>query len=431
MVDVEGVLPHLEMLARAPVEFAMHFGLDVLPDIPGILMIRGARQYGKSTWMEGQIRKTVQEFGPGSALYLNGDEIATAPDLAVRIRELVPLFGSSCPVRRLFIDEITAIKDWERGLKQVVDAGELSSVLVITTGSRATDLRRGEERLPGRKGRLERTSYIFTALPYSEFSRVAGEELGDWKPWAYLLGGGCPAALAEIISEGALAEYIVTMIRDWMMGEVVASGRDRASLLSVMQTMLARGASPLGQARLAREAGLANNTVAAGYVEALSDLLCVASSHAWDPSRKVVIRRKPAKYHLINTLAAVAWSPDRLRSPAEFEFLDPGVQGTWIEWLVAQEIFRRRAVIGDQLPEMMSHWQGGGHELDFVIDEERFIEVKRGSCSPMDFSWFPRTFPRAKLLVIGQGRFEAGPVRGITLEEYLLGEGFPDVGRDG
>lgn len=52
--------------------------------------------------------------------------------------------SSRCAVRRLFIDEITAVADWERGLKRVIDRGELRSVLVVTTGSRATDLRRGK-----------------------------------------------------------------------------------------------------------------------------------------------------------------------------------------------------------------------------------------------------------------------------------------------
>jgi predicted AAA+ superfamily ATPase len=47
---------------------------------------------------------------------------------------------------------------WEKSIKRLIDAGELNRVLLVTTGSKATDLRRGFEKLPGRKGKLSRSS---------------------------------------------------------------------------------------------------------------------------------------------------------------------------------------------------------------------------------------------------------------------------------
>jgi hypothetical protein len=91
--------------------FRLSFGLDALPESPGMILLRGARQYGKSTWLEQQIAATTRRFGPGTAFYLNGDEIAEANGLTEAIRELVPLFRRGAPVRRRFIDEITAIRD--------------------------------------------------------------------------------------------------------------------------------------------------------------------------------------------------------------------------------------------------------------------------------------------------------------------------------
>jgi predicted AAA+ superfamily ATPase len=422
ITDIPGVCPHLDQLARSPVVFRVSFGLDSLPEEPGVILVRGARQYGKSTWLEAELRRTVEEHGAGSGLYLNGDEIRDAEELAERIRTLASLFAGKAPVRRLFIDEITAVKGWERGLKRVLDAGELRSVLVVTTGSKATDLRRGSERLPGRKGRLGRSSYIFAPLPYAEFERVAGDALGAGCLVAYLLSGGCPAACAEIATGRRIPEHVVTMIRDWMIGECSSTGRDRASLLAVVQTILARGGTPLGQARLAREAGLANNTVAAGYVELLADLLCVSICHAWDASRRVAVRRRPAKYHLTNLLAAVSWGASRMRTTDDFHSLDPGAQGRFAEWLVAQEIFRRRAVGGEEMPEQMLYYQSREREIDFVLDDGTFLEVKRGATSPMEFAWFPRSFPGSRLVVIGREGFEAGPIVGITLERFLRGD---------
>ena len=66
-IDRAGVLPHLDSLSRSEFTFQVDFGLSSFPEGPGVLLIRGPRQYGKSTWLEGEIRRTIREHGPGSA----------------------------------------------------------------------------------------------------------------------------------------------------------------------------------------------------------------------------------------------------------------------------------------------------------------------------------------------------------------------------
>jgi len=95
--------------------------------------------------------------------------------------------------------------------------------------------------------------------------------------------------------------------------------------------------------------------------------MCLGSATAWDHQRKIAIRRKPAKYHFTNLLAAVSWAPSHPDSVSEFRSLTPQCQGAWLEWAVAQELWRRAAVAGEDFPERMYYWQGGGHELDFVL----------------------------------------------------------------
>ncbi len=415
----ERLFPHIEDLKTVPYVFKIDFGLDVLPMEPGIVLIRGARQYGKSTWLEQQLLQTVREFGPGSAYYLNGDEIVNERALQNAIRELLPLFGTDARVQRIFIDEITAVRNWQRVLKGLVDAGELRGVLVVTTGSKASDLRRGGERLPGRKGRLSRTTYLFTPVSYREFRRVCGQRLGEKTLHAYLLTGGSPIACAHI-AQGRLPEYVVEAVKDWIYGECAYVGRQRSSLLAVMECLIRYGGAPLGQAKLAREAGLANNTVASGYIQLLADLMCVSSSFAWDPSRKIKLRRKPCKYHFCNTLVALAWHPATIRTVADFECLSPDLKGMWYEWAVAQELWRQAALTGVEFPEEMSHWQSDKHEIDFVIDGKRFLEVKSGRTTPIEFAWFRKAFPKASLEVISRTGYRTGGVVAITLEEFLL-----------
>lgn len=421
-VDEPGLFPRLEALQAAPFRFTPRFGLDKLPQQPGLILVRGARQYGKSTWLEEQIRRTVTEFGPGTAFYLNGDELGRSRDLVEAIRTLLPLFSNRAPVRRLFIDEITAIDDWETGLKRLFDSGELRDVLVVTTGSKAADLRHGSERLPGRKGRLDRTAYLFAPISYAEFHRVCGGELGSDTLAAYLLSGGSPLACAELAANRRLPEYAIEITRDWIFGECAASSRSRAALLGVFECLHRFGGTPVGQAKLAREAGLANNTVAAGYIELLMDLLCVAAAHPWDASKGRVNRRRPCKYHFTNTLVAVAWHPARIRSLADYRALPAEERAKFAEWLVAQELWRRAAVRGEEAAEQMPFWQTAGHEIDFIATPQAAVEVKLGSTNPMEFAWFPRTFTRASLAVIGNDRWRAGSLEGMTLEDFLLAD---------
>ena len=418
-LDLPGLFPRLEALTEATAVFRLEFGLNELPTEPGLILVRGARQFGKSTWLEGVLRDTAARYGPGSALFLDGDYLRDADHLAAELSRLAGAFRRDAPVRRLFVDEITAIAGWEQGIKRVLDRGELRRVLVITTGSRAADLRHGAERLPGRKGRLDRSSYLFLPIPYSEFLRAGGHALGPRALGSYLLSGGSPLACGEFLRAGRLTEWVVDVVRDWVQGECARSGRSRRSLVAVMEQLHRHGATPFGQTKLAREAGLANNTVAAGWIDMLSDLLCVGTSPAWDASRRAEVPRKPAKFPFLNLLAAGVWAPDAPRSAEDLDRLDPERQGVWYEWAVAQELFRRAALLGKVEPERIPYWQGGDHEIDFVLADNRFVEVKRGRATALDFAWFRKVFPGGELTVVCTTPFEADHVTGVTLDSFL------------
>jgi predicted AAA+ superfamily ATPase len=218
---------------------------------------------------------------------------------------------------------------------------------------------------------------------------------------------------------GRLPEYVPEMIRDWISGECAASGRQRSALVAVVEQLLRHGGNPLGQAKLAREAGLANNTVAAGFVELLADLMCVGVAWEWDASRRVRLRRKPAKFPFINLLAAVAWHPARPRSIDDLEALPAASRGAFLEWLAAQEVWRRAAIRGGEFPEQLAWWRSQDHEIDFVLDDGDFLEVKAGQTSPLEFAWFSHRFPRGRLTVLTTTPFETERVRGLTMEQFL------------
>ena len=419
-LDTPGLFPRLAQLQASPYIFKMDFGMKTLPLEPGMLLIRGARQYGKSTWLEQQLYHTVQQFGGSSAFYLNGEYLLSTARLEQALQDLIPAFSKHAAVKRIFIDEITAIPHWELVLKRMVDSGLLAEVLVVTTGSKATDLRRGAEKLPGRKGKLARTNYLFTPVSYREFHRVCYEHLQEKTLISYLLSGGSPIACTEIATQGIIPEYIIQLVRDWVDGEIAATGRSRSALLNIMEVIFRFAGTPVGQLKLAREAGLANNSVAHAYIEILNDLGCVVPAYPWDQHRKNLILRKPCKYQITNVLSALAYHPQRIRSIEDFLILPEKTQGLWYEWLIAQELQRRAALQGEALLAPLAFWQNKEHEIDFVVADHEFIEVKRGKSTALHFGWFTHQFPGEQLTVINSQVFATSSIQGIMMEDFLL-----------
>lgn len=421
-IEHPSLFPHLTRLQESPFIFNMEFGLDELPREPGVVLIRGARQYGKSTWLESQLKQSVMEYGVGSTFYLNGEHILLANQFQQQLEAIHAAYSKDAAIKRLFIDEITAIEQWEMVLKRVIDSGLFRDVLIVTTGSSATDLRRGAERMPGRKGKLSRNKYIFTPIAYKEFKRVCGDRLGEKTLLTYLISGGSPIACSELAQYGILPDYVLDLVRDWVDGEIARGGRSRSSMWNIMQVLHRLGTSPIGQSKLAREAGLANNTVAQGYIDVLHDLACAMPAYPWDADKKIMIKRKQCKYHFTNLLVALVYSSHPLRTINDFMQLPPQQQGIWYEWLVAQELSRRQSIQGGPLLEPLTFWQNKEHEIDFVDRSTlpRYIEVKRGKTTPLEFSWFTKQFPHDELLVISSTEYNSQQMRGINLEAFLL-----------
>ncbi|MBF0104996.1 MAG: ATP-binding protein [Deltaproteobacteria bacterium] len=425
--DEPGLFPHLEQLAELPIAFKMDFGLEKLPQEPGLILIRGGRQLGKSTWLEKAMRETALEHGPGSVYYLNGDEIGDQEELSELIGDLSGLFNKKAAQRVLFIDEITAVKNWEKALKKLADQGIVRDMLIVTTGSKTIDLRRGTERLPGRKGKLDRSNYRFTPVSFSEFKTKTQNYFSKDKTlWAYILTGGSPVAINGLVSSGRIPEYVVELTRDWVFGEVALQGRSIESMKWVLRALAENGGMPLSLHKLAEVSGLANNTVAQGYVDLLKDLGCLSSTMRLESNKLKPLARKASKYHFTYLLVPITFSSQRVRTLEDFIAIPDHEKGRWIEWVIAQELWRRSAIAGEDSPEQQYFWKSDEHEVDFIF-KDRFFESKLGDTEISRFMWFPKVFKNQTLEVVcatkKSQKTTAGFCKILSLEEFLLEKG--------
>ena len=98
-----------------------------------------------------------------------------------------------------------------------------------------------------------------------------------------------------------------------------------------------------------------------------------------------------------------------------------------LEWLVAQELFRRLCIRDGETPESLPYWSSKDRKIDFAADlgsevrsEDRsYIEVKRGETSPLEYAWFLKVFPDSHLTVISASRFETDRITGVTMADFL------------
>jgi predicted AAA+ superfamily ATPase len=119
---------------------------------------------------------------------------------------------------------------------------------------------------------------------------------------------------------------------------------------------------------------------------------------------------------------AVATSPYQPRSVSDFMALPATEQGKFYEWLVAQELWRRNSLTELEYQGELSYYRDGENELDFIVNKNSAIEVKRGQASPHEFQWLHAEHPNMTVKVICTNTIDMQRVSSVSMEEFLLSE---------
>lgn len=151
---------------------------EVLDDItpPNLYTLRGPRRVGKSTVLKQTISRLCGEgIDPHRICYFPADAIETSRDLInvfQAARQLFPDLGDT--PRYFLIDEITTVRDWQRGIKWLRDNTPVAFDCVVVTGSSASDVAGGAFHLAGRRGPDVNLDRLLLPMSFPEFVRCAG-----------------------------------------------------------------------------------------------------------------------------------------------------------------------------------------------------------------------------------------------------------------
>lgn len=144
--------------------------------------VRGPRQVGKTTLIKLIIRDYLESgINPLRICFLTCDLVSSPKALEDIIQTYINYANSQTKDHLfLFIDEITAVRDWQESIKSLWNKGLLKNISVVACGSHAMDIKAGADRLPGRTGRGDPVKHIrFVPMKFAEFICCYNPELGN------------------------------------------------------------------------------------------------------------------------------------------------------------------------------------------------------------------------------------------------------------
>lgn len=342
---------HLKALTRAP------FQRRILhpPLSPGVTMIRGARQVGKSTWLKSLLKEAVER---GEKCFFH-----TCEDLRDD-RDLAELLTSQKNRRVFFLDEITFVDEWWRAVKKRVDTDD--SVVFVLTGSNSYDLKNGMDRMPGRwsnpGGELRLEPMLFDEW-------CAMREQAGWKKLprlealrAYMRVGGFPAALIEAGEASATPVQAKQTYLRWIQGDVVKLNRQEPFMRELLGHLAKGLGSSFSLQGLAQKTQIMSYHTAQDYLSILEHAFALRTLYAYDPDTESFRFKKEKKFYFTDPMVywvALEWAG--LKEPDE-------VEAQLAEMIAAEQLARKHKRLG--------YYSSQAGEVDFIHERDWAIEVK-------------------------------------------------------
>lgn len=329
----------------------------VFPDLkvqPGIHVIRGPRQVGKSSFLKTILSKCTRE--KRSCYFQSCETIAS-------YQELTELLLSLKEREIIFLDEISFIPEWSRAVKHVVDSG--SQQVFIITGSNANDLRKGIDLMPGRwgeGGEIELLPMDFNEFvqmrkqaKYQKLLRVEELEL-------YFKVGGFPSALAESGNSGKAPLKAMKTYLQWIKGDLVKLGKIETYAKELLGQIAKTTGSTISMQTLAAKTQMGSHHTAQEYVQILETCFALRTLYAIDLEEENFKFRKEKKLYFTDPL--IYWIAH------EWCGLKPPANATEkIAEMVAHEALARKF-------KRFGYFSNKKGEVDFVFPKSWAIEVK-------------------------------------------------------
>ena len=300
--------PHLRSLAALTYQYSAKWWQAMPLDVPGIYILTGGRQVGKSTSCKLLMHDCLQQkiFAPQNLFYLPCDEVFDATMLSELIREF--LAQVSTEPFLLIIDEVTFVKHWDRVIKALADEGRFQQGLCVLTGSDTLILKEAAMSFPGRRGNADQTDFHLFPLRFAEYLHLLTkqapstlEEAQLRKHFdAYLLSGGYLRAINDVAEHGKVLPATYQTYEQWIRGDFLKQGKNERTLLSLLESLLNVGVDQISYAALTQKMGMITRDTCLDYCHLLKRMDVLFDLPAYDQNKKRGFPKKARKFHFFD-----------------------------------------------------------------------------------------------------------------------------------
>ena len=418
-----------------------------------VYTLRGPRQVGKTTLLKMIVNELLdKEVASRAIFYYSCDLVAKAEELFQVIRQYQE-FSEPLRFKRryVFIDEISLVPAWQNAIKQAIDLGWGTSTTFILTGSSAVDIKRGAERLPGRRGGVPQPDKVMMPLDFGEFVEACSDISLDFvhlsiravleEPGAlerlrsqtevflprlsvllerYLGIGGFPLAVESFLRKGELTEDIADTYLSVIRSDFEKMKKSRILLRQVLVRILSLGGSPVSWQSLAKAIDTPSFNTVREYSELLADSFLLIILYFLERNKKMANPNKGKKFYFFDPLLLnLAYQEAALSAN---QGLSLAVEGAVAAHLVRR--FESRLFEGFGSGQRVFYWRSAkGKEVDFIVSDGESllpIEVKyQRMINRSDYSTMKRSFGKG-MLVTKDAFLREDNIAGIPASVFLL-----------
>ena len=398
---------HIKSISALPFEIINPVEKEIELDKDGIFIIRGPRQIGKTTFLKRSIKKLLNKgIDARRILYFAFDFGGINNDREVLdlIKTYLGLIKKELKERVwMFLDEVTYTPEWAIGLKAAFDQGLLQGVTIITTGSSSLDLKKGGERLPGRKGEAEgMKDLVMLPIDFRTFLSLSikkklpslssfqkeeihslaqevsfyGKEIQEAFD-TYLLVGGYPLSINLYFQKLSIENSAYNTYLQAILGDLAKIGKTESFLREIASLIISKKFEPIDWQTIAQSTSIGSHSTVQSYVEDLTYLFVFnvlysvktlgATAISFRKRRKVYFV-DPFIFHTLNSWCAGSAQPFNyalrwLENPDNKAKLAESIAISFLKWKFSLHAF----------------WRNRG-EIDFIgfVNKrpELYLEIK-------------------------------------------------------
>jgi len=292
--------PQLRKLVSCPFVHMSELIDEIPSDIPGIYTVGGGRQVGKTTLLKQWMLKLLDAGkDPSDIWYITGELINDHHQL-VRMASQFSEDRKKSPIFYLLIDEVTYIRDWDKGIKYLADSGIFEKAVVILTGSDLSFIKEARKRFPGRHGAADSPEFLLYPLSFREtlavkkiFSTSELEDLAQSQDVSakkmdtlfsefenYMIHGGYMTAINDIALNGRIQPATFSTYSDWIRGDMLKRGKKENLLHEILSALVKQYGSQATLHSIASMTSIDHHMTVSDYIDLLCDMEVVFVNHA-------------------------------------------------------------------------------------------------------------------------------------------------------